>query len=415
MRRYCDLHTHSHYSDGTFAPAEIVTEAAALGLSAVALTDHNTVAGLPEFLAAARGGTVQAIPGVEISTEYGEVELHIVGLFLPPDCFDSVTSFLDGFNQKKMESNRQLIHALNRAGYDLNYEEICRSHPEGTVNRATIAAALLEKGYVSSINDAFKGLLSKKSGYYVPPQRLSSLDAIDFLRSIGTVPVLAHPFLNLKTEAALRSFLAEAIPHGLAAMETIYSSLPRSRQLLHGSLPGNLASLKAAAVIFTGTPNPRSVWAEEKEIWLFRQILSVPCKPAYKKCHPFLNGWLIVSIQLTQAFSTPKATPISARGSSRKTPPANTRHRISSGTAMVNSTEARILAVPQATRNARPTALKNSQQNKMTSRKSSMVFPSFLCFLWSVYQSQGGNMWMNCNFFVTGRCRNIHLFNTPSL
>ena len=224
MQQSCDLHTHSHYSDGTLAPAEIVTEAAALGLSAVALTDHNTVAGLPEFLAAARGGTVQAIPGVEISTEYGEVELHIVGLFLPPDCFDSVTSFLDDFNQKKAESNRQLIHALNRAGYDLNYEEICRRHPEGTVNRATIAAALLEKGYVSSINDAFKGLLSKKAGYYVPPQRLSSFDAIDFLRSVGAVPVLAHPVrMNLEWTAlqALVNHLREC---GLQGLEAFHSS-----------------------------------------------------------------------------------------------------------------------------------------------------------------------------------------------
>lgn len=257
MRRFCDLHTHSHYSDGTFAPAEIIAEAAALGLSAVALTDHNTVAGLPEFLAAAQGGTIQAVPGVEISTEYGEVELHIVGLFLPPDRFDTVTSFLDGFNQKKAESNRQLIHALTRAGYDLNYEEICRSHPEGTVNRATIAAALLEKGYVSSINDAFKGLLSKKSGYYVPPQRLSSLDAIDFLRSIGTVPVLAHPFLNLKTEAALRSFLAEAIPHGLAAMETIYSSFTPEQTALARQLAREFGILESGGSDFHGDTKPQ--------------------------------------------------------------------------------------------------------------------------------------------------------------
>lgn len=257
MRRYCDLHTHSHYSDGTFAPAEIIAEAAALGLSAVALTDHNTVAGLPEFLSAAQGGTVQAVPGVEISTEYGEVELHIVGLFLPPDCFDSVTSFLDGFNQKKAESNRRLIHALNRAGYDLNYEEICRSHPEGTVNRATIAAALLEKGYVSSINDAFKGLLSKKSGYYVPPQRLSSFDAIAFLRSVGAVPVLAHPFLNLKTETALRGFLIDAVPQGLAAMETIYSSFTPEQTALAQQLAREFGILESGGSDFHGDTKPQ--------------------------------------------------------------------------------------------------------------------------------------------------------------
>ena len=224
METFCDLHTHSCYSDGTCTPAEIIAKAEALGLSAVALTDHNTVAGLPEFLAAAGGQTVEAIPGVEISTAYGDTELHIVGLFLPPEKLDAVTELTDSFNRKKEESNRLLVKNLNRAGYRLDYDEIRRSHPEGTVNRAVIAAALLEKGYVPSIDAAFKGLLHKKGGYYIPPERLSAFDAIAFLRSVGAVPVLAHSFLNLKTEGSLRQFLSEAVPHGLAAMETMYSS-----------------------------------------------------------------------------------------------------------------------------------------------------------------------------------------------
>lgn len=224
MDNRCDLHTHSHYSDGTFSPAQILAEAEKTGLSSVALTDHNTVAGLPEFLAAAGGQTVEAIPGVEISTAYGDTELHIVGLFLKPETFGTVTAFLEEFNRKKEASNRTLIHNLARAGYTLDHDEICRTHPEGTVNRAVIAAALLEKGYVPSINAAFKGLLHKKGGYYIPPERLSAFDAIAFLRSVGAVPVLAHSFLNLKTEGSLRQFLSEAVPHGLAAMETMYSS-----------------------------------------------------------------------------------------------------------------------------------------------------------------------------------------------
>lgn len=232
MAQYCDLHTHSNYSDGTFSPAQIVAEAAGLGLSAVALTDHNTVAGLPEFLSAARDYPIQVIAGVEISTVYRETELHIVGLFLNPDTFGQITTLLEEFNRKKEESNLALIQNLNRAGYTLNYEEICCNHPRGTINRAVIAAAMLEKGYIASINEAFKGLLSKKGGYYVPPERLSSLDAIRFLRSVGAVPVLAHPFLNLKTEEALRSFLQEAVPPGLSAMETMYSTFsPETTQV----------------------------------------------------------------------------------------------------------------------------------------------------------------------------------------
>ena len=224
METFCDLHTHSRYSDGTCTPAEIITTAEAKGLSAVALTDHNTVAGIPEFLSAARDCAVEAIPGVELSTNYGETELHIVGLFLPPEKRDAVTELIDRFNRKKEDSNRLLIQNLNRAGYVLDYESIRRSHPEGTVNRAVIAGALMEKGYVASVSEAFQGLLAQKAGFYIPPERLSSFEAIRFLRSIGAVPVLAHPFLNLKTEEVLRQFLAEAVPCGLTAMETMHPS-----------------------------------------------------------------------------------------------------------------------------------------------------------------------------------------------
>ena len=222
MNAYCDLHTHSRYSDGTAYPAQIVEEAVEAGLSAVALTDHNTVAGVPEFLERAKDTSVRAIAGVEISTGYLGKELHIVGLFLKAEDFDKITDFLSVINRRKEESNRNLIRRLNQAGYDLDYDRIRAENP-GNVNRAVIAAAMLEKGYVSEIKEAFKGLLSKKSGYYVPPERISAFGAIEFLHSIHAVPVLAHPFLNLQ-EAELEVFLPRAKDCGLAAMETRYST-----------------------------------------------------------------------------------------------------------------------------------------------------------------------------------------------
>ena len=223
MGQFCDLHTHSTFSDGTCTPAEILKQAEAMGLSAVALTDHNTISGLSDFLTAAQNAAVEAIPGVELSTQYHGKELHIVGLFLPEDSFSALTNYLEAFNRKKAESNLHLVQALNRAGYPLDYKEILKSHSGGTVNRAVIAAALLEKGYVSSIPEAFQNLLSEEAGFFIPPERIAALEAIAFLRSLGAVPVLAHPFLNLE-ETELRSFLQEAKPAGLAAMETLYST-----------------------------------------------------------------------------------------------------------------------------------------------------------------------------------------------
>ena len=104
---------------------------------------------------------------------------------------------------------------------------------------------MVEKCYVSSINEAFQGLLSRKAGFYVPPERLSFFNAISLLRYVEAVPVLAHPFLNLKTEEALRRFLSEAVPGGLTAMETMYSSFSpeateTARRIAQGDLNARL-------------------------------------------------------------------------------------------------------------------------------------------------------------------------------
>ncbi len=218
---YCDLHAHSNFSDGTFTPAQLIEEAARLGLSAIALTDHNTVAGLPDFVAAGQDSTVEAVPGCEFSTDYHGVELHILGLFIQPAHYETVTALLEKAQQEKEQSNRDLVAALNRNGYDLDYEEIC-SHCLGRINRAHIAAAMVEKGYVVDMQAAFRGPLSAKAGYYRPPKRINAYDCIRFIKSIGAVAVLAHPFLDLD-EAALRAFLPQAVSAGLDGMEVAYS------------------------------------------------------------------------------------------------------------------------------------------------------------------------------------------------
>ena len=255
MTTYCDLHTHSCFSDGTCTPAEIIELSLTAGLSAVALTDHNTVDGLPAFLSAAEDKDILAIPGVEISTGYNEKELHILGLFLKPTNFDAVADFLKIINIRKEESNRQLICNLCSAGYPLNYDEIRRSHPDGTVNRAVIAAALLEKGFVTSVKEAFQNLLSPRHGYFVPPERISACEAIAFLADLHAVPVLAHPLLSL-SEAELRSFLPEAKKHGLAAMETVYSSYSPETATLAEAIAQEFGLLPSGGSDFHGSNKP---------------------------------------------------------------------------------------------------------------------------------------------------------------
>ena len=223
MELTCDLHTHSTFSDGTLTPTQLVEEAQRCGLAAVALCDHNTVAGLPEFLAAAEGKRVETVPGIEFSTDHFGTELHMLGLFIEPEYYEQVTDLLEDFRIRKDRSNAELVEALGREGYYLNYESIKAGTPNGQVNRAHIAAALMEQGYVSSVKEAFKTLLAPKHGYYKPPERLNVFDAIRFIKSVRGMAVLAHPFLNLD-EGALRTFLPQAKDCGLDGMETIYSS-----------------------------------------------------------------------------------------------------------------------------------------------------------------------------------------------
>lgn len=255
MNIFCDLHTHSTFSDGTDTPEELVALAEEKGLAAIALTDHNTVAGLPDFLAAAEGKKVRAIPGTEFSTDYNGIELHILGLFLKPEYFPVVTALLEDYRLRKEQSNLDLVEKLNKAGYAIDYAAIKASTPKGQVNRALIAAELTRLGYTESIQGAFKQLLSPKCGYYIPPERLSPFETIRFIKSLGAVAILAHPFLNLQ-EAQLREFLAEAVPCGLDGMETIYSTYDEETTRLAGQIADEFGILHSGGSDYHGGNKP---------------------------------------------------------------------------------------------------------------------------------------------------------------
>jgi len=220
MAKYCDLHTHSNFSDGTNTPQELIRLAEEAALTAVALTDHNTVEGLPEFLRAAEHSPVEAIAGIEISVDHRSTELHLIGMFLQPRHFDPIRALLEDGNRRKEESNRRLAEALNKGGYRVDYEALCRG-TSGQVNRAHFAAALTNAGYTASVQEAFDTVLHENSGFYHAPARPDAGDVVTFLRTLGIVPVLAHPMIDL-TDDALVQFLQEVVPRGLMAMETVY-------------------------------------------------------------------------------------------------------------------------------------------------------------------------------------------------
>ncbi len=221
MKKLCDLHTHSIYSDGTFTPTEIIEAASQIGLSAVALSDHDSIEGLPEFLAAAKNKNIEAIPGIELSVDFEGIELHLLGLYIPKKSFAQVSELMLSVNKNKEISNINLVSSLNKAGYIIDYPSIKEKATNGKVYRSHIAAELVEKGYVNSIKEALDTLLAPKHGHYKKPETATALEMIDFILDIDAVPVLAHPFLNL-SEEKLRDFLPVAKKRGLAGMECFY-------------------------------------------------------------------------------------------------------------------------------------------------------------------------------------------------
>ncbi len=251
----CDLHTHSVFSDGSYTPTELIKEAKRLRLSAVALTDHNTTKGLPEFFAAAKENSVTAVAGTELSTDYGDTELHILGLFLPEAAYGKIEERVQVLKRNKEESNRILCKRLALAGYEISFEEVQKTSPTGFVNRALIGAVLTEKGYTSSIQNAFDTLLKKGGQFYVEPKRPSALETVAFLKDLGAAVVLAHPFLNVD-EKGLRKFLDEAVERGLDGIETRYSTYTKEQTALSEKIAEEYGLLKSGGSDFHGSRKP---------------------------------------------------------------------------------------------------------------------------------------------------------------
>ncbi len=253
MDKFCDLHIHSDYSDGTCPPAELIRLAEEARLGAVALCDHNTVKGLPEFLKAAKGSAVEAVPGIEFSTEYRDEELHILGLFVEPEHYDAINRLLDEALQRKEQSNISLIEKLNQQGMNLDYWTIKEETVGGSVNRAVIAAHLVRRGYCASVKEAFNKWLSKEHGLYVPPKRPDAFETIRFIKSIGAVAVLAHPFLNLD-EPELREFLTQA--EGLDGMEVYYPKFNAEQSRVAAQIAEEFGLIKSGGSDFHGENKP---------------------------------------------------------------------------------------------------------------------------------------------------------------
>ena len=255
MEKRCDLHSHSNFSDGTCSPTELVWLAQQQGLLALALTDHNTSKGLKEFMEAGKNSNVITVPGCEFTTEWHSKEVHIVGLFFQEKYWLEVEDFMELAILAKHNSNVKLIDNLQKAGYEITYEEATALTDAGEFNRTHVARILLQKGYIGSVAEGFDTLLKPNNGFYEPARRITSMAAINFIKVHEAIPILAHPFLNL-TDSELLEFLPEAKASGLIAMETHYSEFDQEMTEKAMTLAEHFDLKQSGGSDFHGTTKP---------------------------------------------------------------------------------------------------------------------------------------------------------------
>lgn len=226
--KYIDLHVHSNASDGTLTPTEVVALAVKNNISVIALTDHDTLDGLPEAEAAAthyreNGKSIYIIPGTEISVSYRDKDIHILGLFIDVNN-EQLTKSLEEARVKRDERNEKMTANLREVGIDITIEKMREKEGDAVLTRAHFAKYMVEKGYIKTMKDAFNRYLNNDSPYYVKREYLSPEEAIRLIHLAGGLAVLAHPLLYKFTLNEVDEMIAYLTNIGLDGIEAIYSA-----------------------------------------------------------------------------------------------------------------------------------------------------------------------------------------------
>jgi predicted metal-dependent phosphoesterase TrpH len=217
-----DLHLHTNKSDGEHAPAEVMRIAADAGLRIVAITDHDTVAGVSEAEEAAETLGIECLPGIEISTR-SDHEQHILGYLIDTDS-PRLKKMCDYFMELRDERAAQIIAYLHDHGVHLTAADIARHAPGAYVGRPHIAAAMVDAAYVTSVKEAFVQYLSQGDFLNLDRPKPSAEESIEAIRDAGGVAVLAHPHSLRLTGKELDKAIGELVEIGLGGIECFYGT-----------------------------------------------------------------------------------------------------------------------------------------------------------------------------------------------
>jgi predicted metal-dependent phosphoesterase TrpH len=214
-----DLHIHSTASDGRLSPAEVVGKSAALGLTVIAITDHDSVNGIAEALQAAKAYPgLKVIPAVEINTDVPHGEAHVLGYFI--DFADSeLNDALERLRDSRRLRAQGMIAKLAKLGIHIQWERVQEIAGSGAMGRPHLAQAMLEKGYINSFRDAFTRYIGKDGPAYVERAKITPVGAVELILRASGLPVLAHPFTINDPE----TMIIELKEAGLVGIEAYYN------------------------------------------------------------------------------------------------------------------------------------------------------------------------------------------------
>lgn len=219
-----DLHVHSNCSDGTLSPEEVVLYAKSKGLSAIALTDHDTIAGIERAVQKGLQTGVIVVPSIEFSADYMGKEVHILGYYIDykkPKLLEKLNALVE--NRKKR--NLQILDKLAALDMPLTFDDLGEGcHPGTVLTRAHFAAALLRKGYVATRDEAFAKYIGAGKPAYVPREHFTAIECIDMIHAAGGLAVLAHPKLYGYSNSEVTQILKDLKSKGLDGVECLYST-----------------------------------------------------------------------------------------------------------------------------------------------------------------------------------------------
>lgn len=228
MNSRADLHLHTTASDGRLTPAEIVRKAYSLGVAIIAITDHDTVDGIEPALEEARNiPGIKLLPGVEISTYYDKGEAHILGYSINHHS-EELLDKLQAFKLSRKERARKMVEKLNKMGMDVEWSRIEEIARGSTVGRPHVAQGLLERGYISTMKEAFDKYIGYGGPAYVERIKTTPAEAVEMILRTGGLPVLAHPLFSPEAEELIK----ELLPHGLAGLEVYYDGYTEEEKKL---------------------------------------------------------------------------------------------------------------------------------------------------------------------------------------